>query len=54
MEVTRFLETLVTTYKGKECRTAGDKALHYHLHYTFNKRTEELVDVEMTNKEKRP
>jgi hypothetical protein len=42
---------LVTTYNARECRTAGDKALHYHLHYTFNKPTKELGNVKMTNKE---
>jgi hypothetical protein len=52
MEVKHFLKRLVTTHKGRECRTAGDKALHYHLHYTLKKPTKELVDVEMTNKEK--
>ena len=52
MEVKRFLEMLVTTYNGRECRTADDKALHYHLHYTFNKPTKELGNLKMTNKEK--
>jgi hypothetical protein len=52
MEVTRFLEMLVTTNNGREFRTAGDRALHYHLHYTFNKLTKELGNVKITNKEK--
>jgi hypothetical protein len=52
MEVTRFLEMLVTTHNGTECGTAGDKALHYHLHYTFNKPTKEIGNVKITNKEK--
>jgi len=53
MEVRRFLEMVVTTYNGRECSTSGDKSLHYHLHYTFNKPTKELGNVKMTNKEKR-
>jgi hypothetical protein len=45
---------MVTTYKGRECGTAGARALHYHLHFTVNKPTKELGDVKMTNKEKGP
>jgi len=50
MEVTRFLEMLVTTYNVTECRTTGDKVVHYHFHYTFNKPAKGLGNVKMTNK----
>jgi len=43
---------LVTTYNGRECRTTGGKAVHYHFHYTFNKPAKGLGNVNMTNKEK--